>query len=278
MRTRPDAKKMMTGAALIAVVALLLSFGASRLVISPYLALPDDASIEAVADEGGDRRSSRRASSRAPSKRSLVDPIVKRNIFDKDAQPRTVEPGSGQGNPTDMPLVLIATVVAGNPSYSSALISEDSRDGAAIGYGVGDEVLDAKVHSIEQKRVWFERDGGLEYLAIGGEEAVKPVSTRGNEDDEDPEDGIRKVGENSWEVDQDVVDKHMQNLEKLAGSVRAVPHRGADGEIDETEVDAICWLCQLIEVPPQVLGGMLEDYVDRQQRKSFFRKSRRRRR
>lgn len=230
---------MLTGAALIAVIALLLSLGTSRVVIANFLALPDDAEIGEIAEATSDRRS-RRTAQRAPTKRTLVDPIVRRNIFDPDATPKKPEPGGGKGTPSDLPLVLLATVVSTDPSFSSALIMEDSRDGAANGYGVGDEVMDAKVHSIEQKRVYLERDGSLEYLAIdGGPDPKKVPVGQGEDEDEDEDDGIRKVGENSWEVDQEVVDKHMGNLEKLAGSVRAVPHRGPDGEIDGYRLSAI---------------------------------------
>ncbi len=230
---------MLTGAAIIAVIALLLSLGTSRLVIARFLALPGDAELGELADASSDRKSSRRTMQRAPTKRTLVDPIVRRNIFDPDATPKKPEPGGGKGIPSDLPLVLLATVVSTDATFSSALIMEDSREGAANGYGVGDDVMDAKVHSIEQKRVYLERDGNLEYLAIDGGPDPKKVPTGAADEDDDEDDGIRKVGENSWEVDQEVVDTHMGNLEKLAGSVRAVPHRGPDGEIDGYRLSAI---------------------------------------
>ena len=143
------------------------------------------------------------------------------------------------GGQTDLRVVLLATLVAEPEVYSSALIAEDGRDAHALGYGLGDWLLDeAEIIGIEQKQVKLRRkDGEIEYLAME-EEAPKRSTRPSKKTDSDEEDGITKDGEKII-VERSVVDDAMNNIDSLASKIRVVPHKGSDGEIDGYRLSAI---------------------------------------
>ena len=235
--------------ALIAVVALVLAFSAGQ-GLGLLLRLPDGAvlgqAVSAEPESASARRQRTRESTRALSKNSYLDPIIRRNIFDSTAVGATastdVDPGI-DGRRTSLDVTLLATVVAEPESFSSALISSgDRREASVKGYGIGDDLLgEATVVRIEQKKVVIRRtDGTIEYIDMDGEgsKTTTSSSSKKSADDED-EGGITKTGEYSWDVDQSVISGALGNIDSLISQVRATPHKGPDGEIDGFRLSAI---------------------------------------
>lgn len=190
--------------------------------------------------DGGDNGDNFEPRSGELRREEWVDPIVRRNIFDssKVGKPSEEGPISGEGRRTDLKVVLLATVVATPEIYSSALIAPDDRAARGTGYGVGDDLMgEATIVKIEQKRVFIRRsDGAVEYLDMenkGGEEAPR----KGGDDTEGG--SVSKDGDNKFTVDRSLLESAMANPESLAGQVRVVPHKGADGEIDGYRLSGI---------------------------------------
>ncbi len=241
----------------IGLVAWLLSMGAGRLA-GGFLVLPDGAELADIdAAPAGDIGSGAPdgegrvagaggSSSRKQPARFYSRAIHDRNIFDSNAL--GVEDSGGDeevgdsDRKSDLKVVLLATVVAQPDSYSSALIAEEKGDGAA-GYGIGDNLLDeGTIVRIEQRRVIIKRsDGTVEYIAMEEGKSFKKESDSGSSkaksDDEDED--IQKTGDNKYVVEQELVDKILENPEKLYSQVRVVPHKGADGEIDGYRLSGI---------------------------------------
>jgi type II secretion system protein C len=248
----PNPRTLARNAGIIAIASLLLSFVAS-IVARGFLALPTGVSLlepTVLATSGSETSPSSRAdvtsssSTRTPRKlpkRSYIDPILTRNIFDSSAVGSTAsdEP-SGEGRRTDLRANLLATVVADPQEYSSCLIAAgEGSDARVEGFGIGDKLLsDATILQILQKRVILRRsDGSIEYLAMGDEtgrkeETGKTASTEGGE-------GIEKAGENKFTVEESVLKDALANVEALASQLRASPHRGPDGEVDGFRLSSI---------------------------------------
>lgn len=224
-------------------------------IVAHYLALPEDAQIAQLntpsmpdgSDEFDVRPDAPGPSPSRPSfagKRTYVDPIVRRNIFDSSkVGAETTGGDSDSDRKTDLKVVLLATVVAEPDTYSSALIAEEKGKEGAVGYGLGDELLgEATIYRIEQRRVIIKRtDGTLEYIAMeeGKSFSKEGDSGGGKGDGEEDDDGIEKAGDNKFIVDQEVIDAALENPEKLYSQIRAVPHKGADGEIDGYRLSGI---------------------------------------
>ncbi len=231
---------------IIAAAALLAALGAGQ-VVARLLQLPEGASV-AVADlepaaTSGSRRARNRESSGALPKRSYLDPILDRNIFDSSAVGTTAsaeETGDG-GRRTDLQVTLLATVVAEPEDFSSALISAGDKDGKVQGYGIGDDLLgEATILRIEQKKVVIKRsDGSIEYLDMGGEGSKRAGSSKASSSKTDDDEGITQTGEFSWEVDESFIAGALSNIDSLISQVRATPHKGPDGEIDGFRLSAI---------------------------------------
>jgi general secretion pathway protein C len=236
--------------AVLAVLALLAAFGTDTLVgylvgLSEGQAVAKARVSEPTVEP--ERAPQRRETARVPSKSSYLDPILRRNIFDSSAVGSSATEGAGPGQDgrrTDLHLTLLGTVVAEPESCSSALIAAgEGRDAKAVGYGIGDLLLEeATIVGIEQRKVWIRRsDGSLEYLDMGGEGIKKETSTAAASDalgSEDTE-GITQTGEYSWDVDESLVSGALGNIDSLVSQVRAIPHKGPDGEIDGFRLSAI---------------------------------------
>ncbi len=162
------------------------------------------------------------------AKLDFVAPIVKRSLFDSSKVDQGLDPNASTEDcpKTDLNLVLYATIVADPETFSSALIGEEKSEAYPTGYGIGDEVLGKEVYKIEQKKVVFNVGGALECLTVAGEEIARVVH-KGDE-----EGGVSADGENKFTVDESLLQEALANPEALATQIRAVPHKGADGNID----------------------------------------------
>jgi len=216
------------------------------------LALPEGADVPEVAASADDAssepspsapaRTASKATRPTPglTKRQYVDDILARNIFDADAIGKTAtgDLGDGEAALTDLNVHLIGTIVAVPDRYSSALIAEEGKD-VPKAYGIGDKLYDAEVIKIEEDQVQIRRgNGNVEVIALEDDQGSKHTVTRTASTSSD-EEGIDQVGDNKFVLDRNLVDKYMTNLDALARMGRAIPHRGADGQIDGYRLSGI---------------------------------------
>lgn len=246
-----------------AISVLGLSAGAvANQGVARLLALPEGEDAPAYADAGAPRddaaaegdapvadagelpddaeppRRSGKAKTRSKSKKQYADIIVRRNIFDSSAvyDPDAASAAGGDGACTsDTNVRLLATIVAELPEYSSALIAMGSaKDAKADGYSIGDELgSSGRITAIDPKRVCV--DGGSCFCIGGDEKPAATASAKGG----DEAGGVEKTGDNKFQVDQAVLDDALNNFEKLAGQLRAVPHKDASGNVDGFRLSAI---------------------------------------
>lgn len=135
---------------------------------------------------------------------------------------------------TSLPLVLLATMVSTKPedSYATIVNTENQRQGA---YAVGDIVPGAtgKVKEIHYKYIDFENAGRTERLVLVGAQAPtaptpvaqaepQPAST-GDDLQDAINNGVKKTGDNTYEIDKSLVDKALANPMALAKGARVVP-------------------------------------------------------
>ena len=171
----------------------------------------------------------------ATAKLGYVTPIVKRSLFDSSKVDQGLDPNASTEDcrKTDLNLVLYATIVAEPETFSSALIGEEKSENYPTGYGIGDEVQGKQVYKIEQKKVVFNVGGSLECLTVAGEEVARVVHK------DDGGTGVSADGENNFTVDQSFLDELLSNPEALATQIRAVPHKGPDGNVDGYRLSGI---------------------------------------
>lgn len=230
------------------IVAWASAMAVDRMV-KGWLALPDGAKLSEVhVAPAGSSDNQKSAASRAPPPHSvfsrnkvfLLDSILTRNIFDS-SQAGTAAASADVGDSdrkSDLKAVLLATVVADPPEYSSALITEEgSRDGAS-GYGVGDELMgEATIVRVEQRRVIIRRtDGTIEYISMEADDARGHTARKRSSGDDG---GVSRDGENHFTVDKDLIDNLMANPAQLYSQIRVTPHHGPGGEIDGYRLSGI---------------------------------------
>ncbi len=214
------------------------------------LAIPDGKSIHeldvgTVAEDGSTAVASTRPTphSRKKSVDDYLESIVPRSIFDstKVGIVTTAAPSDGTERKTDLKVVLLATLVAEPAEFSSALIAEERGSDGAVGYGIGDKLLgEGVVESITPKKVYIRRnDKSLEFIELEGGKYEKTGEKKGKGGKAAEEDGVTKEGPNKFIVDQAVVDELLKNPEQLYSQVRAVPHKGADGQVDGYRLSGI---------------------------------------
>lgn len=243
---------VLTGASLLSWLSAL----AVTRVASGMLALPDDAEIvdvafvpSAVGDDAAPTPSVT-ASRRGRSATSFVPPIVKRSLFDSSkvdavVKDSTAVAGDEDGVPSDLKVVLLATLVAEPAEFSSALIAEQKGEDGALGYGIGDNLLgEGEIVRIEPRRVYVKRmNGSVEYISMEDGQSYEKDKRKGGKKSAkgkgDDEDGITKDGPNKFIVDQELIDKVMENPEQLYSQIRATPHKGDGGAVDGYRLSGI---------------------------------------
>ena len=245
---------VLTGAAMLSWLSAL----AVTRIASGMLALPDGAEIADVAfvpsaaadDDDGPSTSAVTAIRRGRSATSFVPPIVKRSLFDSskvDAviKASTAVVGDEDGVPSDLKVVLLATLVAEPAEFSSALIAEQKGEDGALGYGIGDNLLgEGEIVRIEPRRVYVKRmNGSVEYISMEDGQAYEKDKRKGGRKSAkgkgDEDEGITKDGPNKFIVDQELIDKVMENPEQLYSQIRATPHKGDGGANDGYRLSGI---------------------------------------
>jgi general secretion pathway protein C len=225
---------------LITAVAIALAVGGNR-VLRGYLEVPQ-ADRPAQVASATPAPAPRPTRARTLSKKTYIDDILGRNIFDASAIGReSAAPAtSGDEVMTDLKLTLVGTMVAIPSNYSSAFIAEEGKS-VGTAYSLFQKVLDAEIVKIEVDKVHLKRaSGAIEILALSEDKEAKtsrPKASKGAEASDD--EGIEKVSDTKFTVDRDLVDKYIGNLDAIARMGRAIPHRGPDGEIDGYRLSGI---------------------------------------
>ena len=124
---------------------------------------------------------------------------------------------------------LLGTTLANVAEWSIATLL-DMDASKASPYRVDDEILGAKIVSIELRRVIVVNEGRREYIDAtepsggSGRPAVKAPPKKDNKSAE-PSDasGIRATAANTYEVPRDELQKAMDNMSQLASQARIVP-------------------------------------------------------
>lgn len=165
--------------------------------------------------------------------------FASRNIFcsectpEPTATPVNTDPSSVQT--TGLPIQLLATMVAAKPedSYATIINTENQKQGA---YAIGDPIPGAtgKLKEIHYKYVDFENANHIERLVLVGAQAPVAAPTpvaeekpagEGSGDDLQAaiDNGVKKIDDNTFEIDKSLVEKALANPMALAKGARVVP-------------------------------------------------------
>ncbi len=170
-----------------------------------------------------------------------VEEILKRNIFCSTCPPILGQPAAAGAPPvpelqkTTLTLKLLAIMYApepADPRWSIAII-RDNDSMTAGPYSIGSKIRDATIDEIEETRVYLAFGGGRrEYLelldaATPAPGAAPPPQPQHTEP-RDPlaaelDKGIRKTGNNTFEVQHSTLDSMLGNMGALARAARIVP-------------------------------------------------------
>lgn len=128
---------------------------------------------------------------------------------------------------SDLRVQLLGTLVSSDPMWSFASI-QDAGSKKTATYMVGDQILGATVLDIERERVIINNGGRKEYIdgvAGSGSAPVTAAVTRAAPAarEEAQESGIRQINDNTYEVERATIDRHLNDLNKLATQARIVP-------------------------------------------------------
>lgn len=171
-----------------------------------------------------------------------VEEILKRNIFCSTCPPILPKAVDTAGPPpppelqkTSLPLKLLAIMYAPEPAdpHWSIAIIRDNDSKTAGPYSIGSNIRDAVIDDITDTRVYLGFGGGRrEYLELldtaqpapGAPAAPAPQPAA----QKDPlaaelDRGIKKTGENRYEVQHSTLDSLLGNMGALARAARIVP-------------------------------------------------------
>jgi type II secretion system protein C len=171
------------------------------------------------------------------TRKDYVDAIVKRSIFDS-----TKVGGSSAGDcvgegcdgeRSDLPFTLLATLVAIPEDRSSALLfNENTKE--AWGYGIGARLMDATILTIEPSRVTVQRgDGSREFITVQGQEDKGSTAASSEPPAEGDASGeVTQISDTEFEVSRSLLDRYMSDMDALSKLARARPHKDAAGAND----------------------------------------------
>lgn len=138
---------------------------------------------------------------------------------------------------SDGPIGLLATMVADPREWSTAVVNDGSPDSRLIKEG---QVLgDYTVSAIYRERLVVARGGQYECVDLGskgqkgtGSATYSTPATPSTEgatlsskaDRDGVKEGITKLGENSYQIDREMLNEKLNDLEALARQARVIPH------------------------------------------------------
>ena len=221
----------------VVICAVLAAESAGHIIEGMYLSdNPEPGRVEQA-------RPSRPKVSRARSKSGVL--LARRNMFCSECQPEAETP-SNEGELVDpdsvpltsLPLELLATNLSGRSQHSFATIRNTTSDSQGA-YWTDQEIPAAgKVVRIGGTFVDFQNTSTqrLERISLieqnrGGPRRPTPPAPRrptprrgqGDEMSEMLDAGIKKVSDNSYEIDRALVDKMLSNPMSVARGARIVP-------------------------------------------------------
>lgn len=135
----------------------------------------------------------------------------------------------GDGVASSLRASLVGTIVADQPEWSMAMITDQAAAETGV-FRVSDRLMnEATVVAILTQRVIIDHNGVKEYLELQ-EEAdakVKPTThrstSRAPKKSSDIGKGIKKTGENTWDIERGEIEKTLSNLNSIAMQARIVP-------------------------------------------------------
>ncbi|HEY2903566.1 MAG TPA: type II secretion system protein GspC [Polyangia bacterium] len=169
-----------------------------------------------------------------------TDEILKRNVFCSTCPPILAVPVKDSGPPppaepvkTTLPLKLLAVMFAPppvDPRWSMAII-RDNDEKYAGPYAIGSKIREATITDIGETRVDLDVNGRKEYLELiektPSATPAAPVATP-SAPPSDPlmaemEKGVKKINENTYDVQRATVDSLLGNMSVLSRAARIVP-------------------------------------------------------
>lgn len=216
----------LVGAAVVMVCSVFAAKATSHIVEAKYLGDPDHAPAVQPAIP-----TPMQPVKQARNKDGT--PLAQRDMFCSDCTPSAVVVNNDPSSisTTSLPLILLATNVGqkADESYATIVNTENQRQGA---YSVGDPIPGAtgKLKMIHYKFVDFENNGHVERLVLAGASApITPVAVveqpagDGDELQAAVDNGIKKIDDNTYEIDKSLVDKVLANPMGIAKGARVVP-------------------------------------------------------
>jgi len=169
-----------------------------------------------------------------------IEEILNRNIFCSTCPPILQKAVTGDSGPppppplqrTSLNLKLLAIMYApppANPKWSVAIIRDNDAKSAGP-HNVGSTIRDATIEDIEEDKVYLDFGAGRhEYLDLldrpqpAGAPAPVASNTPADPLAAELDKGIKKLGENNYEVQRGTVDALLGNMGALAKGARIVP-------------------------------------------------------
>jgi general secretion pathway protein C len=161
-----------------------------------------------------------------------VEAILKRNVFCSSCPPILGQPEASVTaripplQKTSLPLKLLAIMYAPTAEKWSMAVIRDNDHESTGPFGIGSKIREATIDEIDQMRVYVNFGGGRrEYLELLGQPAGAPPPSAGPKDPlaEAMDKGIKKVGEDRYEVQHSAIDALLENTGALARAARIVP-------------------------------------------------------
>jgi general secretion pathway protein C len=172
-----------------------------------------------------------------------IDDVIKRNVFCSTCPPiiaNPVEAGPPIGNPepvkTSLPLQVLAVNYVAPPwgfEHASATL-RDTETKFVGAFRPGDHVRGATITGIDETRVHLDNVGKPEFIDLLEPEANAAATTTppvaaaappagGDAFSQELDRGIKKTGENTYEIQRSTLESVLGNMSLLARSARIVP-------------------------------------------------------
>jgi general secretion pathway protein C len=221
--------------AIVALCATFLGSAASSAVESKVVALIPAPSATASKP--------RRPEPTIAASNKQPEAILKRNIFCSTCPPIIEEPhpDGGVSEPTSpdavktaLPLALLAIMYAPPPSSMihmkwSVAVIRDTEIKSTGAYPMGGKIHGATVTEIEETRIYLDNAGKTEFLDLIEKPAPPtPPPAASAAGGTDPlsiemDKGIKKTGENTFEIQRGTLESVLGNMSLLSRSARIVP-------------------------------------------------------
>jgi general secretion pathway protein C len=168
--------------------------------------------------------------------------ILKRNVFCSTCPPILPEPKTAEEVPTgpappqrtSLPIQLVAIMFAPPPAskYWSVAVIRDTEQKTSGPFSIGGKIREATITDISDTRVDLDVNGREEYIelidkgpapAAPAPAAAAPTPPAGDPLAAELQKGIKKTGENNYEVQRGTVDSLLNNMSALSRAARIVP-------------------------------------------------------